>query len=360
MRTTRGTSKKRIAAWVLLTLLGTGIVLIMGDAAINKFTATHEDDIASVDQRALHEVSVYAASERDDDTAWKNTSVTDHPILLMSKASGYSYLINPTSSASSLFSQHITIADNPGKLSVYRLSRLYPRLWLLKALGGNFNTIGRNTSVLGDNVYYLKFDDDNLDAPYSSEHLAAFLAHESFHYYGQREWSLSSRFIGELNDTDYKLISQKMTILDEVRTALRADQPNQQQLQSLAQQLVDLERERAAVNPDYVPQEQWMETVEGTAQFMGISAAREVGYDYGVMYFDNTKDAPFADVVPFYQAGKLDENFLRDRLPYESGAQIALLAQALDPAGTWQDFLNAQTPEKSRTLIEALEYVLNQ
>lgn len=50
-----------------------------------------------------------------------------------------------------------------------------------------------------------------------------------------------------------------------------------------------------------------METVEGTAEFTGIRASQVTGYDFGPMYFDNTKDVSFSDVVPFYQDGQLDE-----------------------------------------------------
>ncbi|AKK11998.1 hypothetical protein [Corynebacterium uterequi] len=351
-------SKKHRMLWILGLIVAAFCLIVAGDALINKLGSSTEEALPDSDRRALHELSIYTAAENDGDQAWKGISVTDHPILVMSKESGYSYLVNPETPVRSLFATNITMRDNPGGLDVHRLSRLYPRLWGIKALGGSFNTIGETTTVLGNDVYYLRFDDSNLNADYSSEHFIAFLAHESFHYYGQNHWPASSRFLEELRDDDYRLMSDKLALLDEVRAVTDAESPDEDRLRELATQLVALEEQRLAANPAYVSAEQGMETIEGTAEYMGMAAADSVGYDYGVMYFDNTKDVPFADVLPMYRAGKLGEGFLRDRLPYETGAQLALLAHELDPDGGWQDYLNEQSLEQPRTLIGALEHVL--
>lgn len=76
------------------------------------------------------------------------------------------------------------------------------------------------------------------------------------------------------------------------------------------------------------------------------------------MYFDNTAHAPFSEIEPFYQSGQLDEGFLASRMPYETGAQLALLLDALAPAQNWQYYLNGQSPNEKRTLIDALEHTL--
>lgn len=91
---------------------------------------------------------------------------------------------------------------------------------------------------------------------------------------------------------------------------------------------------------------------------MGIMASKAVGYDFGPMYFDNIKDVPFSDVVPTYKEGRLDQGFLRDRLPYETGAQITLLLDELDPEKNWQTYLNKQSKENPKTLLDALKEIL--
>lgn len=56
-------------------------------------------------------------------------------------------------------------------------------------LGGDFNTVGKTYSVLGSDVYFIKYDQAaSVDAKWSSEHFTTFLSHEAFHYYMQDNW----------------------------------------------------------------------------------------------------------------------------------------------------------------------------
>ena len=96
-----------------------------------------------------------------------------------------------------------------------------------------------------------------------------------------------------------------------------------------------------------------METIEGTAQYVGIKASEIVGYDYGVMYFDNTKDVSFSDVIPALRAGQIEQSFLADRMPYETGALLCELLDALRVDG-WQERLKAQTKENPVTLYSVI------
>lgn len=103
-----------------------------------------------------------------------------------------------------------------------------------------------------------------------------------------------------------------------------------------------------------------METVEGTAQYVCICASRIVGYDYGVMYFDNTSNVSFSEVIPMFRSGGIDESFLDDRMPYETGALLCELLDALGVQG-WQERLNAQTQEAATTLYAIIqEYLTNE
>ena len=81
--------------------------------------------------------------------------------------------------------------------------------------------------------------------------------------------------------------------------------------------------QRLQANPAYLQAELSMETAEGTASYAAIQAARAVGYDLGVMYFDNQKNVSFTEVIPMLRAGKIDASFLADRMPYEPGRNCA-------------------------------------
>lgn len=55
---------------------------------------------------------------------------------------------------------------------------------------------------------------------------------------------------------------------------------------------------------------------------MGIKASKLVGYDYGVMYFDNQKNVSFSEVIPMVTSGVVEGSFLANRMPYETGALL--------------------------------------
>ena len=334
------------------------LIIAVGIHVARDTTEISVGELDPIDRRALKEYSEYAAAVADspESAAWLNAAATERPTLLISRKSQFSYLINPSQEVSSPFAAPIDMGENPAGLEVYRLDRFYPRLWPIKVAGGNFNTVGETTTVQGSDVYYLKFGEDNFDKQFSSEHFITFFAHESFHFYGQARWALDSRVFGELSPHGVELLDERMRLLDDVRDA-GADQAR---LRELAAELLALEKERLATDPDYVSQERWMETGEGTATYLGIEAARAVGYDFGPMYFGNTKEARFTDVIPFLKAGQIDNDFLRNRLPYEAGAQLCLLLAAIAPATKWQAYLNEQSPDSRRTLIDALGYVLDQ
>lgn len=352
-------SRRRPRRWWAIGVILLVVVIIAGSVHVARNTAgISAGELDPIDRCALEEYSEYAAAVEDapDSAAWLNAAATEHPTLLISRKTHFSYLINPSQEVSSPFAAPVDMGDNPAGLEVYRLDRIYPRLWPIKIAGGNFNTVGETTTVQGSDVYYLKFGEDHFDKQFSSEHFITFFAHESFHFYGQARWALDSRVFGELSPHGVELLDERMRLLDSVRDA-GADQAR---LRELATELLALEKERLAADPDYVSQEHWMETVEGTATCLGIMASRVVGYDFGPMYFDNTKEARFTDVVPFLESGQIDNDFLRNRLPYEAGAQLCLLLAALAPSGEWQAFLNEQSPDSRRTLIDALGHVLSQ
>lgn len=266
----------------------------------------------------------------------------------MSKESHSSYLITDTP-VSSVFASPVDTPAAKGT-HVYRLARTYPRLWSTWLIGGNFNTIGKPKRVLGNDAYYVKFGAGSFDVPRSSQHFITFLAHEAFHFYGQDHWSMDP---GPIGQPDLALLNQELMLFDAIRAETDTDQ-----LRQLARSVVEVERRRLAADPEYVAAERWKATVEGTASYVGIKASEAVGYDFGPMYFDNVANAPFSEVVPLYREGKLDEGFLAGRLPYETGAQLALLLDALDPTRQWQHYLNDQESGRKRTLIDALEHTL--
>ena len=349
--------KKRTKPWFqwFVGLLVVACLVIAADALLNK---TSNRSLAESYERMVRELAqaFHADGEKGNPPYWRDHRLAHHPILLMNKDTHDTYLINPRETFVLFFAKKIERESEA--LDIYRISRLYPGLWKLKLFGGNFNTIGNVTTVMNNPVYYLKYRGADFKKPYSSQYPPIYLYHESFHYFMQTRWAGGDRFFGELSEKGMDLLHEKCQLLDEAKAILDAPEERRDECLALARKLLDLEKARLAENPAYVTAERQMETVEGTATYMGIRAARAVGYDFGTMYFDNRKNVPFSDVVPYYKDGKLSEGFLRDRLPYETGAQIALILHALDKEGRWQIYLNEQREENPRTLTDALEYTV--
>lgn len=348
---------------IIIAFLLLGLILLVTDAFINKKTSSN-GTISDLDKKALEELKlVYEVDcQNGDGKFWKNFMLSDHSVLLISKDSHYSYLINPEKEPRSIFASRLKLQkDNKlckQKFNVYRISRLYPKLWPIKIFGGNFNTIGKTTNVMKSSVYYIKFDLGNLNKEYSSNHIVTFLYHEVFHYFMQNNWPGGERFTGNLDKDDMDLLEEKLNLLDQAKVLIKNKSRDQSELIKVGEKILSIEEKRKKLNSDYVEKENMMETVEGTATYMGIMASKAVGYDFGPMYFDNIKDVPFSDVVPTYKEGRLDQGFLRDRLPYETGAQITLLLDELDPEKNWQTYLNKQSKENHKTLLDALKEIL--
>lgn len=133
-------------------------------------------------------------------------------------------------------------------------------------------------------------------------------------------------------------------MLAQIKAQLTSGMPDQQVLRVAAAEYVRIMDLRLAANEAYAANELEMETIEGTATYVGVQASRRVGYDFGIMCFTNQKDAPFTDIMIQYEAGNIDRSYLVDRIPYETGGLFCLLMDELG-VPDWQAALNAQTRE---------------
>ena len=267
------------------------------------------------------------------------------------------YLVNPSDEPDSIFAAKINMPQDSA-LRVYRVSFLAPQTYAMRLEVGNFNTLDKTYDVFGDEVYFIKYNrKDSVEAPNSSRHFITFLTHEAFHYYMQNQWSDGSRFTGELSENDIDLMAEEYDALAGIQAELLRDSPSRETLLGYADAYVRAVEQRLEANPEYVQSELSMETVEGTAQYVGIRASRIVGYDYGVMYFDNTSNVSIAEVIPMFRSGGIDESFLSDRMPYETGALLCCLLDAVGAQG-WQERLNAQTLENTTTLHAVIKEYL--
>ncbi len=348
------TAKKQ--AWVkriFLILLAAFLAVIAGILFLNRLPSDFSQ-LKETEQAVLSEYDVLCAQEKVS-LLWQEYSISEKPTVFMPKGSLSVYLVNPSHEIDSIFAKKLTLPDNFSTNSVYRVSSLHPEVWRMKA-SGNFNTLGETYSLLGEQVYFFQYDEDvSLSKPYTSEHFLTFLVHESFHYYMQNQWEIGEYpYIESLTQEDMELLRQEYAVLDAVKQALQGETVDQNQLLSNTRQYVSIIDKRIASNPAYTMSELSKERDEGTAAYVSIKASELVDYDYGVMYFDNVKDVPFSDVFEQIDAGNVDTSFLYARMPYETGALLCELMDALE-LPNWQSALNSQTPETPQTLYSVLK-----
>lgn len=324
----------------------------LGALALNQFNSNYED-LSSVDKQVLKEFEELSKSEKVKGDLWKNYDLCDKPLLFVNKKfNGYSYIVNPKKPISKLFAKEIKMPKEYSTTKIYRVSGFMPSIIKIKLIPGNFNTIGSKTSFLGSDVYFLKYNKENVFKKYSSDHFSPFLAHEAFHYYMQNNWANGDRFANTLSENDINLLANEYNILTKISEELKKSKP--ENLKLLTNEYVSSVDQRIKANPEYMKKELSVETAEGTATYVGIKAAKITNYDFGIMYFDNAKNIPFSDIIPTYKKGKLDKSLFVTRFPYDTGALLCFLCDKLS-IPNWQERLNEQTLEKPLNLYNILK-----
>ena len=322
----------------------------------NHFNSTYED-LNKTDKVILSEFATFYKETKDRDL-WTNYNLKDKTIVALNGTFGKAYLINPSKEIKNLFVTKIEMPKDKN-IKVYRISALDPRLLKIRLDFGNFNTIGKKYSLYGNDIYYTKYDSKkSITQKYTSRHYITFLTHEAFHYYMQDKWSDGGRFTGDLSKDDIELISSEYDTLADIQIELQKPEISKEKLLKDAQTYVDIMAKRIKLNPEYLKEELAMETAEGTANYVSIKASKIVNYDYGIMYFDNTKNVKFSEVVPMLKLGKIDSSFLADRMPYETGALLCELADALE-INNWQEKLNQQIKKEPIYIYNIIKDYLN-
>jgi len=346
------TQSKKRKFMLLAVILGALLLVALGTVLFNRVSAEYRS-LNDADQQLLREFSQYCEQTQRADI-WNGFNLSHRTVLAIGGLFQPSYLINPSAEVRSPFAVKLKMPEDI-PLEVYRLSWLTPQVMKWKLSIGNFNEIGQTYRLWGNELYYMRYDaKTSLQTQGTSRHFIAFLAHEAFHYYMQNNWPAGGRFMENLSKTDIDWMEKQYSILAQVQKELAGESGSQESLRALAREYIDVMEQRLQANPAYLQAELSMETAEGTASYAAIQAARAVGYDLGVMYFDNQKNVSFTEVIPMLRAGKIDASFLADHTPYETGAQLCLWLDAMG-VPDWQQALNKQTLDAPVTLYDILK-----
>lgn len=342
---------------VAVAVVSVLLALILGSVLWNRVHARYED-LPEADRFILDEWNAYFQKTADQDL-WEGFQLREKSILALNGSSGTGYLIQPAQPVHNPLAVKVAMPDDFA-IEVYRITPLAPQLLALRP-EGNFNTIGKTYTCFGSEIYFVRYDPAAaVSKPYTSAHFITYLSHEAFHYYMQEKWAAGSTYsLDGLSADSLELLYQEYEVLAELQDALREDDTDRAELLSYTRQYLSIMAQRIQRDPALLELELARETAEGTATYIGIRASQLTGYDYGVMYFDNVKDAPFSDLRNAIESGSLDAQFLANRIPYETGALLCLLLDRLE-IPDWQTALNRQTPEQPVTLYDVLRSACEQ
>lgn len=329
------TDKKRKSGSIFLRLILALFVIFSAGIGINKVLNNDFEDLSVLDKDVISEYDKFIAN---GESLWKDYKLEDKDLVFVNKnAFGSAYLITKND-ISSIFTKDINFSKkNPYK--VYRISRFYPKR--INYIMGNFNTNGKSYRAFGqDDIFYIKYTDESISKKLTSKHFMPYLAHEAFHFYMQGDWkNLSFRGLS-YDEDELDLLDREYQILDEINNGIDND-ISKDELLELTRSYLDIMDERFKhTDKEKLESELFEETMEGIANYITIKTSKIVGYDYDIMYFENTKDINFSDVVPTIRKGEIGQDILGDKIVYESGAVLTKLIERLEYDDAWQDEIN--------------------
>lgn len=320
----------------LKIVFGILLGLFLIDLATNKLVNTDISDLSRIDRAVTNE---YEKFQESDEKLWQDYKLRDKDIVVINKKFlGNTYLLSKDSKVKSIFAKKISNQND--KVNIYRIMKFYPKK--LQFAIGNFNDNNKNYEILGkENIFYVKYDEESIDKKFTSYHFLPFLSHEALHYYMQSDWD-NITFRGlSYNDKELDLLDKEYQILSKIKKAIdgKADKDT---LLSLGNDYLKVMDERFEnTDKEKIRAEIFEETMEGAANYVSIKASKIIDYDYGILYFDNTKDVDFKEIVPTIKNGAVDQSIIGDRIVYESGALLCQYLDAID-ASDWQEKLNAK------------------
>lgn len=344
----------------IIGIVAISVLCVLAGIVFNRVNASYEK-LDKQEQKVLTEVDAYL-QKCGGDKIWPGLNLEKKSFLLVDGKIGAAYLVNPQKKVGSIFAKKL---EMPGtfKTAVYRISPMYGET-LKYRFGGAFSTIGSTHRVLGNDVYFLRYEEENTGSDeYNSRHFVTHLAHESFHNYMQNEWPSYGRFdTSSLTADDLNKMQKQYLLLADIQKELKKKKRDNRVLKRLAKKYVKSVDERIHANKEYMKEELAEETAEGTAMYMGIKASEAAGYKYQLMMFrgkdGKNVELSFADIVPLIQDGKMDRSSIASDWVYQSGDLLCELMDAIK-VPDWKGQLNKQGKEHPVTLYSILKQSLS-
>lgn len=340
----------------IIGIVAVSVLCILAGIVFNRVSASYEK-LDKQEKNVLTELDSYI-QKCGGDKIWPGLNLEKKTFLLVDGKIGAAYLVNPQQKVGSLFAKKLDMPEN-FKTAVYRISPMYGET-LRYRFGGAFSTIGATHRVLGNDVFFLRYEEENTGSDeYNSRHFVTHLAHESFHNYMQNDWPSYGRSdTSSMTSDDLDKMQKQYLVLADIQKELKKKKRDTGRLKMLAKKYVKSVDERIRANKEYMKEELSEETAEGTATYIGTKASEAADYKYQLMMFrgedGKNVELSFADIVPVIQEGKMDRSSIASDWVYQSGDILCELMDAIK-VPDWKGQLNQQTKKQPMTLYAILK-----
>ena len=267
------------------------------------------------------------------------------------------FILNSKNMKNGLFTQEVKLNEKYS-INCYKVSILHPGVIKL-LMSSDTPKIGKTYKFNGEEVYYHRYNRDyNIDEKYSTNHLAVELVFNMYNYYKQGDWSpvleLSTSMV---TNEIFNAYNDVFNHLSEMQYELGKEYPDKQKLGEYAYQYVRAVDKMKEIDPEYTNKVLYRETYMGVPRYYSIKAAQVIGYNFGIMYYNNEQNVSFRNVIVSINSGGVSKSFLYERGSYEVGA---LITNVLDYLGVdYRSKIEQNTKDNKVTLYDILVEYLN-
>lgn len=370
---------KKSKQWlkVFLIIFGAIVIVFAGLTILNKTFHTSYKNMDKTDQAFFKQLNTLYSKTKNE-PLWQGDDLAKNPVVFVRKGDhlnfsdntvnlirGNVYAVGVKGLEDKWYAEKINLPDSYDMPDVYRLAVTTPGIWETWSPLGNFSSFNTNEKTgkmeqtdmqVGDSshVYYFKYGKSNIENPAKASQAAMpFFAHESFHYFGQKDWSGSDGNIDvESKDAEwYSLLGLQYSVLDTIMESVKA-KDTAGISKALSDYVVVSDARRKLGSKDY-QDEKKHETIEGTADYVGIKASTITGGKLQIL--SGAKDEAHRRFSILFEVIANDPNFVSEIKwnRYDSGA---LLSAALDQVGTanWQTEFNEKANNGTYTLDDRI------
>ena len=306
-------------------------VIILALSALLYVNHTYDEYVKLdyADKLVIDEFQALVKNQFNEDEI-NDLDLKDKTVVFISEDNFRAFVVNTKKTKQSLFAQEVKLADHY-TINCYKVSILYPGIIKL-LLSSDMPKVGKTYTLNGEEVYYYRYKRDlNVDEKYSSNHAGVELMFNMYNYYKQKDWQPLLEISNSMVTNEiYSSYSELFSSLASIQSEVNLENPDKQKLGEYAHQYIMAVDKMKEIDPDYTNKVLYRETYMGVPRYYSIVASKNIGYKYGIMYYEKEQDVSFNNIMTSINSGGVSKSFLYERGSYEIGALLSKMLDVLE------------------------------